>query len=237
MQAAVLRRSGKFACLPESWHISLKCGRDLADERWLDQANARDRGDEKTLAGGRLMGLRESTQGFIRTVRGTLALKREPGSDTPADQCLELRQQMAELRGLLEETRRAVQENKALISRLREAGATGNNPILDGLACFISKDEDVLDGPFCKHCFEHDGQTVRLVPASKPQGKQGPRSEWVRCPVCRTPFRSPRVGEYLNAQPPAPVRSAPSRRGSAERKPRPPASRPATRARRGSQKK
>ncbi len=180
------------------------------------------------------MGLRESAEGFIRTVRETLAVKREPGLHTLVE---ELRRQMAELRGLQEETRRAVQENKALISQLQGAGATQNNQILDGLACFISKDENALEGPFCKHCFEHDGQVVRLVPASKPAGERGPRSEWVRCPACRTPFRSRRVGEYLNARPPAPARPATPRRGSAERKPRPPASRASTRARRGSQKK
>ncbi|MBN2129134.1 MAG: hypothetical protein JW741_06535, partial [Sedimentisphaerales bacterium] len=151
------------------------------------------------------------------------------GEEPPslASQLMQLRGQLAELRNRLDESREASRKKDELIARLQAAGAIQDDMIVEGPACFLKKAGNILDGPYCTCCFEQKQEKVRIVPAARPQDADGSESEWVQCSACRTPFRSRRVGEFLNAPAPAPAGTAASanetkkavRKAPAERKP------------------
>ena len=159
----------------------------------------------------------------IRAFKEMLDLEEEPPILT--SQLVQLRRQLAELRSRLDETRKLSLEKDELIARLQAAGAIKDDMIVEGSAWFVKKAGNILDGPYCTCCFEQKYEKVRIVPAARPEDADGPESEWVQCSACRTPFRSSRVGEFLNAPAPAtaetdasaeetkkPVRKAPALR-------------------------
>ena len=158
----------------------------------------------------------------VRNIKETLDLEDEPSTLT--SQLVQLKQQMAQLQGRLDETRRLSQEKDELIAELQTVAALRDNMIIDGAAYFIKKDRGALDGPFCTSCLDQNHETVRIIPATKPKGAEGDKSEWVQCSKCKTPFRSQRLGQYLNppqAKPTAatakkakPVRKAPAKRAT-----------------------
>jgi hypothetical protein len=158
----------------------------------------------------------------VRTLADTLDLETEP--PTLTSQLVQFRQQVAELQSRLDEAERLSREKDALIAQLQGIAALRDNMIVDGAAYFIKKDGGALDGPFCTACFERNHEAVRVIPAAKPKGGEGNQSEWVQCSRCQVPFRSQRLGEYLNpppSEPPAatpkkarPVRKAPAKRSA-----------------------
>lgn len=133
----------------------------------------------------------------IRAFKEMFDLEEEP--PTLASQVVQLRRQLAKTRSRLDETRNLAREKDELIAKLQAAGAIKGNMIVDGSAYFVKKGGNILDGPFCTCCFDQKQETVRIVPAAKPQDAAGRQSEWVQCPTCQTPFRSKRVGEFLSA--------------------------------------
>ena len=159
----------------------------------------------------------------VRNIKETLDLEDE--SPTLTSQLVQLKQQVAQLQSRLDETRRLSQEKDGLIAELRSVAALRDNMIVDGAAYFIKKDSGVLDGPFCTSCLDQTHETVRIIPATKPKGAEGDKSEWVQCSKCKTPFRSKRLGQYLSppqSEPAAaatpkkarPVRKAPAKRAT-----------------------
>lgn len=145
------------------------------------------------------MGLRAIFSKRFRAVKEALDL----GPDPNASQVflhIELRQELAQLRHLLEETRRAAKEKDELIAKLQAAGADSGNLVSDGSAYYREKDKNVVDGPFCARCFDQNQEIVRLVAAPEPPGAVGRPSEWVRCLKCQTPVRSRRIGQHINPQ-------------------------------------
>ncbi|OHB64685.1 MAG: hypothetical protein A2Y76_13120 [Planctomycetes bacterium RBG_13_60_9] len=69
------------------------------------------------------MGLHEITARFIATVKDMLDLEPQLGSTTLVSQFAELKLQVVELQGLLEETHRALKEKDELIAKLQAAEA------------------------------------------------------------------------------------------------------------------
>lgn len=150
------------------------------------------------------MGLREILAKRLKAVRE--AVHRGPGPNASlAFQYTELRQELAQLRHLVEETCRASKEEDELIAKLQAAGVVRRNMVSDGSAYYIEKDENILDGPFCTHCFDQNQEMVRLVPAPELQEAAGRASKWVRCRKCRTPLRSRRIAQHVNPQETAPT--------------------------------
>jgi len=151
-----------------------------------------------------LMGLREILAKRLKAVRE--AVHRGPGPNASlAFQYTELRQELAQLRHLLEETCRTSKEKDELIAKLQAAGVVRRNMVSDGSAYYTEKDENILDGPFCTHCFDQNQEMVCLVPAPELQEAAGRASKWVRCPKCRTPVRSRRIAQHVNPQETAPT--------------------------------
>ena len=70
------------------------------------------------------MGFREMTTRFVASVKEALDLEPELGSATLVSQFAELKLQVLELQGQLEETRRALKEKDELIAKLQAAQAT-----------------------------------------------------------------------------------------------------------------
>ena len=77
----------------------------------------------------------------VRNIKETLDLEDE--SPTLTSQLVQLKQQVAQLRGRLDETRRLSQEKDGLIAELRSVAALRDNMIVDGAAYFIKKDRGV----------------------------------------------------------------------------------------------
>ena len=172
------------------------------------------------------MGLSEVIGKSVAAIRGTIDPERDSRPAISEDLHVELKQQFARLHSLLEETRKASREKDELIARLQASGATEKNMISDGAACFIRRNKDTLDGPFCLACFEGKERVVRVVPAPRPKGKKGAPSEWIQCPECQVPFRSRRVGEYLKTQQTAIERSRSPRQAGGKTKAQKPRSKP-----------
>jgi len=148
------------------------------------------------LPGTHLMGLRQTISEWVKIIRDALDF----GPEFPA--AMEARhvlfaQESARLQHLLEQTRKASQEKDELIAKLRAAGAVTGNMVVDGPAFYIKK-ANSLDGPFCTSCFQRSHEVTRIAPAPKPKGADGTSADWVQCGKCKTPFRSDRIGHYLN---------------------------------------
>ena len=142
------------------------------------------------------MGLRQTVSEWITVTKDALDF----GPEFPAAMAAHHRlfdAEMSRLAYLLEQTQQAAREKDRLIARLQAAGATQGLLVIDGPACFIRKG-NLLDGPFCMSCFHQRHEAVRIEPAGQPQGADGPAAEWVQCARCRTPFRSERLGQFLN---------------------------------------
>jgi hypothetical protein len=73
---------------------------------------------------------------------------------------------------------------------------------MDERAYYVQRGS-ILDGPFCLSCFEQNHKMTRLISAPKPEGADGTAEDWVQCGTCQTPFRSERIGQYLNPRPTA----------------------------------
>lgn len=160
------------------------------------------------------MGLRQTLAEWIKIAKDTLDL----GPEFPAAmeaRHVELTERLAKLQSLLEQARKASQEKDAIIAKLRAAGGVAGDMVLDGPVCFIRK-ENTLEGPYCTSCFQQNHETSRIVPASKPDGADGPGTDWVQCTRCRTPFCSERISHYLNPRPAAPAPSAVSPEGESQ---------------------
>ena len=163
------------------------------------------------------MGLRQTITQWLATVKDTLDF----GQELPvsaAEHRTTLSGELARLQMLLEETRRATQEKDELIAQLQAAGTVHGDMIVDGSAYYIKR-ETSLEGPFCTSCFEHHHQIARIVPTPKPKDADGDPAEWVQCGQCQTPFRSERIGQYLNPRPTAVVPTATSPEEKEETKP------------------
>jgi hypothetical protein len=142
------------------------------------------------------MGLRQTISQWIATVKD--ALDFGPGFPaTVAEHRATFTEELTRLQGLLEETRQAAREKDELITRLQAAGKVLGNLIVDGSAYYVRKG-NALDGPFCTSCFQQRHEVARIVPGSQPAGADGEPTQWVQCNKCRTPFRSERIGQYLN---------------------------------------
>lgn len=142
------------------------------------------------------MGLHQTISQWIANVKDALDF----GPEFPVvmtDRRVRFTEEMTKLQDLLDQTQQAAQEKDELIAMLQTAGAVRGNMIVDGSAYFVRKDNS-LDGPFCMSCFQQNHQIAHIVPASQPEGADGESSEWVQCGRCRTPFRSQRIGEYLD---------------------------------------
>ncbi len=157
------------------------------------------------------MGLRQTITEWIRIAKNALDF----GPEFPAAmeaRHVELAERLAKLQSLLKQAQKASQEKDELIAKLQAAGGAAGNMVLDGPVCFIRK-ENTLEGPYCASCFQQNHETSRIVPASRPKEGDGPATDWVQCAKCQTPFRSERIGQYLN---PGPAVSAPVAAPSAE---------------------
>jgi hypothetical protein len=142
------------------------------------------------------MGLRQTISQWIANVKDALDF----GPEFPAvvtDHRVKFTEELTKLQDLLDQTQRAAQEKDELIARLQAAGAVRGNMIIDGFAYFV-KSNHSLDGPFCLSCFQQNHQIAHIVPAPKPEEADGAPSEWVQCGRCQVPFRSQRIGQYLN---------------------------------------
>jgi hypothetical protein len=171
------------------------------------------------------MGLRQTISQWIATVKDTLDF----GPEFPTvmtDRRVKFTEEMTKLQDLLNQTQQAAREKDELIAKLQAAGAVRGNMIVDGSAYYV-KNQSTLDGPFCTSCFQQNHKIARIVPAPRPEGADGDPSEWVQCGRCQAPFRSERIGQYLNprrsaaaqiAVSPAPTDEA--RPAQAARKPR-----------------
>lgn len=142
------------------------------------------------------MGLRQTISQWIATVKDALDF----GPGFPAvmtDHRVKFTEELTKLQDLLDQTQQAAQEKDELIAKLQAAGAVRGSLIADGSAYYIKKD-NTLDGPFCMSCFQQNHEIAHIVPAPQPKGAEGEPSEWVQCGQCQTPFRSERIGQYLN---------------------------------------
>jgi len=140
----------------------------------------------------------ELLERILRRVKGikkTFDLEEKPL--VLANEFVQLKRQVAELRSQLGEIQKLSREKDALIAQLQTVAIIKDNVIMDGSAYFIRKNSDVWDGPFCTHCFGKNQENVRIVPAAKPKSASGDPSEWAQCLKCQKPFRSKRVAEYL----------------------------------------
>ncbi len=147
------------------------------------------------------MGLRETLAEWIQMAKDNLDF----GPEFPAAmeaQRLGLPERLAQLQSLLEQTRQASLEKDKLIAKLEAAGIIAGNMVLDGPAYFVKK-ENTLEGPFCTCCFQRNHEVSRMVPASRPEGAEGPETDWVQCTACQMPFYSERLGQFLNPRPAA----------------------------------
>ena len=142
------------------------------------------------------MGLRQTISQWIANVKDALDF----GPEFPAlvtDHRVKFTEELTKLQSLLDQTQQAAQEKDVLIAKLQAAGAVRGNMIVDGSAYYVKKDSS-LDGPFCVSCFQQNHEIARIVPTPKPKGADGDPSEWVQCGKCQAPFRSERIGQYLN---------------------------------------
>ncbi len=147
------------------------------------------------------MGLRQTLTEWIQIAKDNLDF----GPEFPAAmdaQRLGLPERLAQLQSLLEQTRQASREKDKLIAKLEAAGMIAGNMVLDGPAYFVKK-ENTLEGPFCTCCFQRNHEVSRMVSVSRPEGTEGPETDWVQCTACRTPFYSERLGQFLNPRPAA----------------------------------
>jgi hypothetical protein len=145
------------------------------------------------------MGLRQTLTEWIRIAKDTLDF----GPEFPAAleaRHVEIAERLAKLQSLLAQAEKAAQEKDELIARLQAAGGVAGNLVLDGPVCFVRK-ENTLEGPYCTLCFQRNRETSRLAPAPQPEGADGPATDWIQCTKCRAPFRSERIGQYLNPGP------------------------------------
>jgi hypothetical protein len=168
------------------------------------------------------MGLRQTISQWLATVKDTLDL----GPELPvsaAEHRETLSGQLTKLQMLLEETQRAAREKDELIAQLQAAGNVHGAMIVDGAAYYIQRESN-LEGPFCLSCFERSHEIARIIPAPQPKDANGDPTEWVQCGQCQAPFRSERIGQYLN---PRPAATAPEE--EEETKPAKPARRPRAR--------
>lgn len=163
------------------------------------------------------MGLRQTISQWIATIKDTLDF----GPEFPAvmtDRRVKFTEEMTKLQDLLDQTQQAAREKDALIAQLQAAGAVRGNMIADGSAYYVKK-ESILDGPFCMSCFQQNHEIAHIVPAPRPEGTDGDPSEWVQCGKCQTPFRSERIGQYLNPRETAATGTAVSLEATDEAKP------------------
>ncbi len=170
------------------------------------------------------MGLRQTISQWIATIKDTLDL----GPEFPvsvAEHRETFSEELTKLQMLLEETQRAAREKDELIAQLQAAGNVRGDMVVDGSAYYIKR-ETILEGPFCLSCFEQSHEIARIVPAPQPKDAEGDPTEWVQCGQCQAPFRSERIGQYLNPRPAAVVPTATSPEGEEETKPAKPARKP-----------
>jgi len=110
---------------------------------------------------------------------------------------VELYREVADLRIKLDEQTEQVKEKNQLIAQLKDALAMKENMVCEGSAYYIVDEQDnKTDGPFCTKCFDVDHDLCRLV--NGPRQGDGRPWEWVQCQKCKTPFRSQKIGEYIN---------------------------------------
>ncbi len=140
--------------------------------------------------GANLMELIDLIAGSLKTVKESLDLN--PKCDfSLAAQVVELKSRIAELRRLLDEAERDLKERDELIAQLRAAIPSTDEMLVEGAAWFVRKSGEIVDGPFCTRCFTRHRRTVRLIDAPQPDDAPGKASEWVQCPTCGVPVRSP----------------------------------------------
>lgn len=148
------------------------------------------------------MGLRQTISQWVETIKDMLDF----GPEFPAavnEHQVRLSDELTKLQNLLDKTRRAAQEKDELIAKLQAAGAVRGNMVIDESVYYLKR-EHALEGPYCLSCFEKNHEVVRIVPAPKPRGADGNQREWVQCSKCQAPFRSERIGQYLNVPRTAP---------------------------------
>ncbi len=163
------------------------------------------------------MGLRQTLAEWIEIAKDNLDFGPEFPAAMEAHR-LGLPERLAQLQSLLEQTRQASHEKDKLIAKLQAAGVIAGNMVLDGPAYFVKR-ENALEGPFCTSCFQQNHEVSRLVPASRPEGADGPETNWVQCTTCQTPFYSERLGQFLNPRPAAAAPVAVPSEGESQTKP------------------
>lgn len=176
------------------------------------------------------MGLRQTISQWVGGIKDALDF----GPEFPAamsDRRVQFAEELTQLRNLLEETRKAHEEKDELIAKLQALGAVRGNMIVDGPVYYV-KSQNILDGPYCTSCFQHHHEIVRIVPASRPKGADGPAREWVECGKCRTPFRSERIAEFVNPAKTAATETSAAPQGEGETKSAKAARKPRAQARR-----
>jgi hypothetical protein len=175
------------------------------------------------------MGLRQTIAEWVGNIKDALDF----GPEFPtavADHRAKFTEELTKLQHLLDETQKASQEKDELISKLQATGAVRGDMVVDDLAYYVKRDS-TLDGPFCMSCFERDHEMTRIVPAPRPQEADGSSAEWVQCARCQTPFRSERIGQYLNPSKTASTPPAVSPQQEDEAKPVKTARKPRSQAR------
>ncbi len=174
------------------------------------------------------MGLRQTISKWIADIKDELDF----GTYFPtsaAEYRTTLTDELRRLQGLLKEARKAAQEKDSRLAELEARGTSRADLVIDDKAYYL-RSGNTLDGPFCPACFAQKHELMRIVPAAKPSGADGGPAEWVQCSQCQTPFRSERIGRYVNPPqagptPPATPAQAPEAAKPARtpRKRRPPA--------------
>jgi hypothetical protein len=152
------------------------------------------------------MGLRQTISKWIADVKDELDF----GTYFPtsaAEYRATFTDELRRLQGLLKEARKAAQEKDSRIAELQARGTSRADLVIDDRTYYL-RSGNTLDGPFCPACFEQKHEMVRIVPAAKPSGADGGPAEWVQCSKCQTPFRSERIGRYVNPPQAAPTSAA-----------------------------
>ena len=92
-----------------------------------------------------------------------------------------------------------IRKKDETIKKLKKALELKGNMQCKHSAYWLKDDQGkIIEGPFCTDCFDNEHTTRRLVPGGRPNGQVGKNWAWVKCPKCNIPFRSERVGVFLN---------------------------------------
>ena len=105
-------------------------------------------------------------------------------------------QQITELRAERQKLLEKLAEKNKIIMSVKTA-LDNNGEIVSENCAYWRKDGlgNVIEGPFCTHCFIAESALRPIVEAEQPKDKAG--DDWVQCTHCRAPFRQKQVSRYL----------------------------------------